>query len=236
MRPQLRPQCPKSDPNAAGAKIYTFGGLGVFGIPTFINNATKDISSMVWALIAVGVAVVIAFVATFVTYRDEEKKTEDLSALAHKTSIRGMIASPLKGEVVELNKVEDEAFSTEVLGKGVAILPVEGKLIAPVDGEVLSLFPTGHAIGLKTDFGAEILIHIGTDTVKLEGKFFTQKVKIGEKIKKGQTLIEFDIEGIKKAGYSVVTPVIVTNTEEYSDIISESEKNIDYGQDLLTLI
>lgn len=221
---------------AAGAKIYTFGGLGVFGIPTFINNATKDISSMVWALIAVGVAVVIAFVATFVTYKDEENKTEDITALAHKTSIKGVIASPLKGEIVELKKVEDEAFSTEVLGKGVAILPVEGKLVAPVDGEVLSLFPTGHAIGLKSDLGAEILIHIGTDTVKLEGKFFTQKVKIGEKIKKGQTLIEFDIEGIKKAGYSVITPVIVTNMEEYSDIISESEKNINYGQDLLTLI
>ncbi|HWT74114.1 MAG TPA: beta-glucoside-specific PTS transporter subunit IIABC [Mobilitalea sp.] len=221
----------------AGAKIYTFGGLGVFGIPTFINTANNDITSMIWALIAVGAAMAVAFVATMVTYKDDETKAAE-NVTAKKTAGKGngVIASPLEGEVIELSQVEDEAFATEVLGKGVAILPVEGRLAAPADGEITSLFPTGHAVGMKTDFGAEILIHIGMDTVKLEGKYFTQKVKLGDKVKKGQTLIEFDLAAIKNAGYSIVTPVVITNPEDYADIIFETGKKAEYGQELITLL
>lgn len=220
----------------AGAKVYTFGGLGVFGFPTFINTATNDITSMVWALVAVGVAMAVAFVATLVTYKDEDKKEENLTAKAGAGKGNGSVASPLKGEVIELSQVEDEAFATEVLGKGVAIVPTEGKLVSPVDGEISSLFPTKHAIGIKADFGAELLIHIGMDTVKLEGQYFTQKVQIGDKVKKGQTLIEFDAEAIKKAGYSLVTPVVITNHEDYDDIIFETGRTTAYGQELITLL
>ena len=217
-----------------GSKIYTFGGLGVFGFPTFINTANNDITSMIWALVAVGVAVVIAFIATLVIFKDDEKQEEVV--VKTPTGKGGVIASPLKGEVIELSKIDDEAFSTGVLGQGVAIIPAEGKLVAPVDGVVYSLFPTGHAIGLLTDFGAELLIHIGMDTVKLEGKFFHQKVNQGDKVKKGQTLIEFDIDEIKKAGYSVTTPVVITNYDDYTDVVFETGKIVEVGQDLITLI
>lgn len=146
------------------------------------------------------------------------------------------IVSPLKGEVKELSESEDEAFSGGIMGKGVAILPVEGMVLAPVDGEITTLFPTGHAVGIKSDFGAEILIHIGTDTVKLEGKYFNLKVKRGDSVKKGQVLVEFDLESIQKEGYSVLTPVIITNPEDYADIVFETGRKTDYNEDLITLL
>ncbi len=221
----------------AGVNSYMMGGLGVFGITNYINNETKDISSMVWALIGVAVAIVIAFIATMITYKDEAPKTavKDTEKPGF-SAAGGTILSPLKGEVKELSELKDQAFSSGVLGNGVAILPVEGKLISPVDGEIMTFFPTGHAIGLKSDFGAEILIHIGMDTVKLEGKYFTKKAEQGDKVTRGQVLLEFDIAAIKAAGYSVLTPVVVTNQENYVDVIYETEKNVDYGQELITLL
>jgi PTS system beta-glucosides-specific IIC component len=221
---------------AASVKIYTFGGLGIFGIPTFINTKTNDITSMVWALIAVGVAMIIAFVLTLLTYKDDVAPSP--SQVTAKTSAgkEQHIATPLKGAVKELSEVEDEAFANGLIGKGVAILPSEGKLVSPVDGEVATLFPTGHAIGIKADFGAEILIHIGMDTVKLEGKYFTKKVNQGDKVKKGQVLVEFDIAAIKNAGYSVLTPVLITNHEDYVDVVYETGKEINFNQNLMTLL
>lgn len=222
---------------AVGAKIYTFGGLGVFGIPTFIDTKTNNIYSMIWALIAVAVAIVVAFAATMITYKDDVKTTPgQVIAKTGAGNESKIITSPLKGEVRDLSEVEDEAFKSGLMGKGVAILPSEGKLLAPVDGEVTTLFPTGHAVGIKADFGAEILIHIGMDTVKLDGKYFSQKAKQGDKVKKGQLLVEFDIEEIQKAGYSVLTPVIVTNHEEYADIVYETGRNIDFNQELMIVL
>lgn len=218
-----------------GAKIYTFGGLGVFGIPTFIDTKTNNITSMIWALVAVAVAIVIAFVLTLITYKDDVTLTPNQVTAKTSTGKDNKITSPLKGVVKELSEVEDQAFADGLMGKGVAVLPSEGKLVAPVDGEVTTLFPTGHAVGIIADFGAEILIHIGMDTVKLNGKYFTQKVKQGDKVKKGQLLIEFDIEAIKKAGYSVLTPIIITNHENFTDVVYETGKKIDYNQNLMIL-
>lgn len=221
---------------AAGAKIYSLGGLGVFAIPTFINNETNDASSMIWALIACAIAIVISFVATMLTYK-ESSVTEEKKSLEKKGTIASeTIYSPMAGEINELGTVADEAFSGGVLGKGVALIPKDGKLYAPAQGQVTSIFPTGHAIGIKTDGGAEILIHIGIDTVRLEGKYFKLYVSQGEKVKKGQLLVEFDMEQIQKAGYSLVTPVVITNFEEYSDVVFESKGQIEYGSALITLI
>lgn len=105
-----------------------------------------------------------------------------------------------------------------------------------MDGVISTLFPTSHAIGIKADFGAEILIHIGMDTVNLNGEYFTSKVNQGDKVRKGQELIEFDIDEIKKSGYSVLTPVIITNSDDYEDIVYETGKYIDYNQELLELL
>jgi PTS system beta-glucosides-specific IIC component len=116
---------------------------------------------------------------------------------------------------VKLEDIEDQAFNSGALGLGIAIEPTEGEVFAPVSGSVTSLFPTHHAIGITSDEGAEILIHVGMDTVRLEGEHFTAHVKQGDRIERGQKLISFDIEKIKEAGYPLTTPVVVTNASSY---------------------
>ncbi|MCX7971031.1 MAG: PTS glucose transporter subunit IIA [Negativicutes bacterium] len=123
--------------------------------------------------------------------------------------------APLTGEVVELTETEDPVFAEKMMGDGVAIMPQEGVVVAPFDGEVVTLFPTGHAVGLKNKDGVELLIHVGIDTVHLEGKGFVKKVEQGDKVRCGQALIEADLETIKAAGKKVVTPVIVTNGDAF---------------------
>ena len=126
--------------------------------------------------------------------------------------------TPLKGEVIKLSEVPDDIFANEILGKGMAVIPKEGLVTAPVDGEVSTLFDTLHAIGITGDNGVEILIHVGINTVELEGKYYKALVKEGDKVTKGQPLLECDLVGIRKAGYNTVTPVIITNSNEYEEI------------------
>lgn len=161
------------------------------------------------------VAMVVAFVATYITYHDDAPQNDEakIEKKGTKTAANQVIASPLTGEVKALEEVEDEAFSSGALGQGVAILPSEGKLYAPCDGEVVTFFPTGHAIGIVSDGGAEILIHVGMDTVKLDGEGFTPKVAQGAKVKKGDLLLEFDIAKITGAGYSVLTRLSSTTQQ-----------------------
>ncbi|MEH7384595.1 glucose PTS transporter subunit IIA [Bacillus sp. JJ1521] len=129
-----------------------------------------------------------------------------------------MIASPLTGHIVSLNKIEDPLFSKEIVGKGIAIEPTKGTIISPVDGVVTTLFPSNHAIGLTSNDGAEILISIGHNTIELKGKYFTSHVKQWDQVKKGDLLIEFDIDKIKAAGYDLKSPVVITNTEAYLEV------------------
>ncbi|MFH5807245.1 beta-glucoside-specific PTS transporter subunit IIABC [Lactiplantibacillus plantarum] len=128
------------------------------------------------------------------------------------------LSSPETGQIIPLSEVKDEVFSSGAMGKGVAIEPTDGVLYAPADGEVALVFPTGHAVGLNTTDGAEILMHIGMDTVELEGKGFETLVQKGETVKAGQPLVKFDIEAIKAAGYPVTTPMVVTNSKNYHDV------------------
>ncbi len=134
------------------------------------------------------------------------------------------IASPVNGEIVPITNVSDPTFSEEMVGKGVAIIPSDGKFYAPANGKLVALFPTGHAYAINTDDGAEILVHIGIDTVKLNGECYTIHGKQGEDVKKGDLIVEVDIEGVKKAGYDVITPVIVSNFAKFSDIEKLSGK------------
>lgn len=223
-------------------KGYTMGGLGIFGFPCYIDNQNNSMSGVVNMLIAVAAASLLAFLLAFFTYKDEntettKEETNNNTKPNTQTSIKTtVLGAPLKGEVRDLNEVEDEAFSSGVLGKGGAILPSDGKVVSPVDGTIVTFFPTSHAIGIQSDSGVEILIHVGMDTVKLNGKYFNPKAKEGDHIKKGQLLLEFDIDNIKKEGYSTLTPIIISNTDDYSDIIKTSEKEIDYQQDFLTVI
>ena len=122
------------------------------------------------------------------------------------------------------------------MGQGVAIVPAEGKVYAPCDGVVSALFPTGHAIGITGANKAEVLIHIGMDTVKLEGKFFHIKTQAGAAVKAGDLLVEFDMEEIKKAGYDVTTPILITNSAEFVDVSGETGKDVKAGEPLISII
>ncbi|RDU23916.1 beta-glucoside-specific PTS transporter subunit IIABC [Anaerosacchariphilus polymeriproducens] len=218
----------------AGCKSYMLGGLGIFGFPNYINSKTNDASSMLWAIVAVAVAMIIGFVLTMITYKDD---VVEESAVVHDIAGKEeIIYNPIKGEVIALSLVEDDAFSTGALGTGVAIKPTEGVVVAPVDAVVSALFPTGHAIGLTTEHGAEILIHVGMNTVKLNGKHFTCNVKMGEAVKKGQILQLFDRDAIKSEGYSTITPVIITNTDKFADISYSTGKTLNQQDELMSLL
>ena len=132
-------------------------------------------------------------------------------------------------------EVQDEAFSACVLGEGVAIEPSEGKLYAPADAEVDNLFDTHHAIGLVTEDGVEILLHIGINTVELGGKHFEAHVQVGQKVRKGDLLISFDMDAVKAAGYLCTTPMIICNTEDYQSVTPSAEGSVQAGTDLLEI-
>lgn len=148
----------------------------------------------------------------------------------------GGMCSPLAGQIVPLTEVPDAVFASECMGKGVAIEPSEGRVVDLADGTVATMFPTGHAVGLKLDDGRELLIHVGMDTVQLEGKYFKTMVTQGDKVKAGQTLIEFYPEKIRAAGYRTITPVVVTNTGDYEKVSVTNAGSVNFDELLLTTV
>ncbi len=151
------------------------------------------------------------------------------------TSIE-VIGAPIRGEAVPSSEIADPTFKEELLGRGMAIKPTEGKVYAPVDGTVEVVFDTLHAITLRSQLGAEVLIHVGLDTVKLQGKYFNAHVKAGEVVQKGQLLLEFDREGIKSEGYDTIVPIVICNTDTYKEVISNTGAKINPGDPVLELI
>lgn len=216
----------------AGVKSYSMGGLGLFGLPSYIDGANQSMYSLIWVCIGTLVAMAVSFILTFITYKDDapSQTTEKKGKTANN------VASPMKGNVKALAESEDEAFASGALGEGLAIEPTEGKLYAPFDGEIVTFFPTGHAIGLKSADGVELLIHVGMDTVKLNGEGFTPKAKQGDRVKKGDLLLEFDIAKIKAAGYSIVSPVVVTNTDDYADVIPTDAASVNAGDEAIIIL
>lgn len=147
-----------------------------------------------------------------------------------------VIGAPLEGKAVAISEVSDPTFGQEILGKGMAIIPSVGKLVAPVDGTVEMVFDTKHAISMSTDSGIEILIHVGLDTVSLKGEPFTAYVEAGQKVKAGDLMLEFDIEAIKAAGLETITPVIICNTHDYKEITAHVGKTVNTLDEVLTLV
>jgi len=205
----------------SGASRYATGSSGLPAIPLYIG---EDISNLYNILIAIVISAVTTAIATYLLSLKYEKATVNADEAVETTATQTIqvasvsINSPINGEMLPLSEVQDEAFAGGMLGKGVAFEPVEGKVVAPFDGEVVSMFPTKHAIGLQSNDGVELLIHVGLNTVDLNGKFFEAHVKQGDRIKQGQTLLTFDLESIREAGYVTQTPVVVTNTGNYSDV------------------
>ena len=144
--------------------------------------------------------------------------------------------APIEGTAVELSKVSDPTFGQEILGKGVAILPSVGKVYAPIDGTVEMVFDTKHAITMRTDSGMEILIHVGLDTVTLNGAPFTAHVAAGDKVKAGDLMLDFDIEAIQSAGLEIISPIIICNTADYSEIKATTGKAVTTKDEVLTVV
>lgn len=126
------------------------------------------------------------------------------------------LVSPIKGKMIDLKEVPDQVFASGMMGQGVAFLPIDGKVYSPCNGKLVTVFPTKHALGIKADNGAELLIHFGLDTVQLNGEFFDQKIEVGKKVKKGDLILDVDIKMLEEKGYKTVTPMIITNSDEFN--------------------
>lgn len=226
-------------------KCYVFATPSALAMVQFI--APEGGSNMRNALITAGISVAIAFVGTWILGFDDPKNEEDEIVEEvnedntleesiennNEITVESVVCAPIEGKAVSLKQVDDATFSEEIMGKGAAIIPAVGRAVAPVDGVVSALFETKHAIGITSDDGVEVLIHIGLDTVKLGGEHFTAHIKAGDKVKKGDLLVEFDIEAIKKAGYDTITPVLVTNAHDYKDVLSFIDRDVKEKEELL---
>ena len=222
-------------------KAFVAMGPGLAGMAMFVDP--ENTMNIVWAFVGFGIALVGSFIATLILYKDEAPVAQaaapeadaapTVPAAAEAETVRpGMLYSPLSGTVVPLNEVKDEVFSTGVLGKGVAVLPDKGELYAPVDGKITMVPDTKHAVSILDASGAEILMHIGMDTVALNGKGFETMVKEGDVVRRGQLLVRFDIDAIRAAGYEVITPVVITNSDDLG-VKTLKQGNITAGTDLL---
>ncbi|WP_148551554.1 beta-glucoside-specific PTS transporter subunit IIABC [Paraclostridium bifermentans] len=221
---------------------FITGGMGIFELPAMIEP-NGGMGNLIVALSGMAISMVVAFVLTMILYKDKEEVKEVENKVKEETKEvkstkleKEIVVSPIKGKVLNLSDIEDAAFSSGVLGQGVAIIPSDGKVVAPVNGVVTTLFPSLHAIGILSDEGVEVLIHIGLNTVQLEGRGFEAYIKQGDRITKGQTILKFDIDVIKEAGYSVVTPIVVTNSSQFLDVVQTESKNIELEDNLITVI
>ena len=221
---------------ALGLKYHTMAGMGLFEIPALLDP-TQPGKSLVHALIATAISLIVGFVVSFLTFKDEAPSETKEGEPLNKCR-KEIIACPLSGKVMALDQVKDAAFANGTLGQGVAVSPAEGKVTAPFDGTVMMLFPTKHAVGLMSDNGCEVIIHVGMDTVQLNGKYFEAHVKEGDKVKKGDLLITFDKDAIEKEGYSLDTPVLVTNTKDYMEVVAMNHcgSKVHCGDELITLL
>lgn len=240
-----------------GTKMYMMGGMGVFVIPGAIGPKTGVDMSVYGLMIAMAVSFALGFILQMVLGKKsvdqayDEKQAKTVQEVANQAdtiakaapslastsdlNVSTELVSPLAGELLPLSEVKDEVFSSGAMGEGVAVEPSEGVLHAPADGKVVMTFPTGHAIGMKTSDGAEILMHIGMDTVNLQGHGFETLVAKGDEVKAGDELVKFDIDAIHAKGYVVTTPIVVTNSKDYEKITVVSQGKVKVGQEILDL-
>ncbi|NNJ30632.1 beta-glucoside-specific PTS transporter subunit IIABC [Lacrimispora defluvii] len=223
-----------------GVVRYTSGTPGLLSLPIFIGENPMNV---IHALISCMIGFCITFALTwFYGFKEPEIDGAVEADNGRETgkpvpkSKKIMIYSPVNGRKVKLSKVSDETFAKEIAGKGMAVEPADGRITAPFDGEVVTVFRTKHVIGLRSSEGVELMIHIGIDTVELDGKYFTSHVADGDIVKTGDLLMEFDKQAIEAAGYETVVPVIVTNTGNYLDIITSEEGAVESGQPLFTVL
>lgn len=219
-----------------GAYGNAFANQGVLTIPVYAEAGTLGFLSYLGGC---AIAFWGSAISTYIVgFEDLEEVSKEESSVIKIETQDGVIdiTSPVEGECIELSEVKDDVFASKAMGEGIAILPTKGVITAPTDCEVASLFPTLHAIGLKLDNGAEMLIHVGINTVELNGKYFTKHVNQGDLVKRGDKLISFDIDKIKKAGYDVTTPVIVNNTFDFGQVVSCKPSYVSTNDNIISLV
>ena len=221
--------------SVARVKAYTFGGWGIFQFPTYINPANGDTYSMIWAIIGVGTATIISFILNFIAFKGKESETMN-TVVANDSDIKCSVYSPMKGDVIPLQDVDDSAFAGGGLGDGIAIHPILGKVYSPIDGIIAAFFQSMHALAVRGEQGEEVLIHIGIDTCKLNGKYFTSYIKQGDTVKKGQLLLEFDLEKIKQEGYDLTSSITITNCDSFLEVIKTEKETVNAGDEIMFLI
>ncbi|WCT55631.1 beta-glucoside-specific PTS transporter subunit IIABC [Paenibacillus kyungheensis] len=227
----------------AGTQAFASGAPGLLTLPIFYGPGGQGFSGLIMGITA---SFLISMVLTYILgFEDpvEEEKQEVVATTAaspapihHPVRASDTVLSPLSGTVVALSDVPDPAFAAEAMGKGIAVEPAEGRIVAPFAGTVTVAFKKKHALAVVSDQGLEVLVHVGMDTVKLDGEHFTSYIQEGDRVSAGQLLLEFDIARIREAGYSTITPVIVTNTFDYSDIIPLQPTVVTHGEPLLEAI
>ncbi|QFU63626.1 PTS beta-glucoside transporter subunit IIABC [Klebsiella quasipneumoniae] len=216
----------------SNAHVYSFGFGNIFTVAQMIPPQGLD--STVWGgVVGIFAALIISCGLTFFAGLPRASAAPGAVAVAPVSA--NDILAPMSGSVIALDQVPDSTFASGLLGKGVAIIPAVGKVIAPFPGEVASLFQTKHAIGLQSDSGIELLIHVGIDTVKLDGVPFTAHVKEGDRVQAGDLLIEFDRQAILDAGYDLATPIIISNSDDYREIDTVAPSAVEAGQPLLSV-
>ncbi len=226
---------------------FATGSSGLPAVLLYIGDDTMTYFYNI--IIAIVISIVVSGVVTFVlSFRyekdDEETAAEDAAQTAAETvevkelaaGEKEVVAVPVNGKVVPLSEAEDEAFASGALGNGAVIIPSDGTLLAPVSGTIETIFPTGHAVGIMSDAGTEILIHIGIDTVSLQGRGFKTFVEQGAHVKAGDKLVEFDLNVIKEAGYSNQTMVLVTNSDDFAEVNAVENVTASVGEELITVV
>lgn len=223
-----------------GLKSFAFAVPSVVSLPQFIGGGS-NINIFNALVVTVG-SFLLTFILTWIFGFDEEPENAPVPNSEAENTVQSgsgdtkKIAAPTSGKVVPLEKVADTVFSEKMMGDGIAILPDDNTFVAPFNGTVTTVFPTKHAIGLTSDSGIELLIHIGLETVSLDGKFFTTFVEAGDTITEGQKLVEVALDQLIAAGYDITTPVIVTNTDAYIDIISKDVTTIKKSETILYVV
>lgn len=223
---------------------YVYAGLP--GLLTVVNAIGANPTSIVGELIGCAIAIIGSIVLVQIVgfdegqaYDEENQENEEVKAMDEvaATVLAGTkeIKSPLSGKVIALSEIDDPVFAGGAMGNGIAIEPTDNKVYAPFDGEIEFIAESKHAIGLKSEDGVELLIHVGMDTVQMDGKGFDVKVKANEKVKAGELLLEFDKEAIQKAGYSLITPVVITNSFEFEQKQLCLDQEISYGKSIINL-
>ncbi|MBN3121997.1 beta-glucoside-specific PTS transporter subunit IIABC [Pectobacterium brasiliense] len=224
----------------AGLVRYAFVSPGLAALPAFIGENPMNI---VHALITCAIAIVVTFALTWIMGFDDpvdetdtapttkgpstsETETAKKPQAAESHAEQQAIMSPLSGKLVALSDINDDVFSQGLLGQGVAIIPDKGEVVAPVSGEIITFLESKHAVGIRTDNGLELLIHVGLDTVNLNGKHFTGHIKPGDRVSAGDRLISFDLHEITRLGYDPITPVVIINSDDYASVVCTAPQPI----------